>query len=260
MATVKSLYMLKHATLAPILKLSSEMATVKSLYMLKHCVLEEGCDTFYKAHGETTFEHMSKRPELGRLFSEAMTAYSAICFDQKVFTDYRGFEEVTELMNVGGGVGNSLAKIVSKYPYIHGINFDLPDAIARAPKYQGVKHVAGNMFESIPHAQSIMMKWVLHNWADDVCIKLLKNCWNALPETGKVIVVEFVVPEVLENTPETRNKLALDMAMMALFPGGKERTAVEFDNLAKSAGFVGTKLFPISYGYHAIEFIKGKPF
>lgn len=124
-------------SLAPILKLSFEIAGVKSLYMLKHCVLEEGCDPFYKAHGETMYEHISKKPEFGRLFSEAMTAYSAICFDQKVFTEYRGFEEVTELMDVGGGMGNSLAKIVSKYPYIHGINFDLPDAIARAPKYQG---------------------------------------------------------------------------------------------------------------------------
>lgn len=45
--------------------------------------------------------------------------------------------------------------------------------------------------------------------------------------------------------------------MMALCPGGKERTTAEFDNLAKSVGFVETKKFPISHGNYVIEFLKG---
>lgn len=46
------------------------------------------------------------------------------------------------------------------------------------------------MFESVPKGDAIFMKWILHNWSDDLCIKLLKNCYDAIPSDGKVIVVE----------------------------------------------------------------------
>lgn len=100
---------------------------------------------------------------------------------------------------------------------------------------------------------------VLHNWDDEHCKKILKNCWEALPENGKVIVVEQnVLPEVVENTPEMMRISYCDIYMMALCPGGKERTTAEFDILAKSVGFVETNFFPISYGNYVIEFLKGK--
>lgn len=96
---------------------------------------------------------------------------------------------------------------------------------------------------------------MLHNWEDDRCKKLLKSCWEALPKDGKVIVVEFTIPEVLENTKAVLNIVTLDISMMAL-PGGRERTTTEFDNLAKSVGFVETKNFPIAQGICVMEFLK----
>ena len=71
------------------------------------------------------------------LINELMRTTSCLYFDQKVLKEYRGFEEVKELMDVGGGDGSSLAKIVSMYPHIRGINFDLPSVIDQAPTYQG---------------------------------------------------------------------------------------------------------------------------
>lgn len=101
------------------------------------------------------------------------------------------------------------------------------------------------------------MQWVLHNWNDDQCKKILKRCWEALPKTGKVIVVEFAIPEMLENTLEVIKIVSMDILMMTC-PGGRERTIAEFDDLAKSVGFVDTKAFPISHGCYVMEFHKKK--
>ncbi|KAL6198683.1 hypothetical protein ACLB2K_028472 [Fragaria x ananassa] len=243
---------------APYLIWCSEMHTFKSLSMLKCTVLEPESSPFLKAHGETMYEYMSKKPDLCQLFDKVMRLHSHIYYEQMVFEEYKGFQEVKELMDVGGGDGSAVAKIVSVYPHIQGINFNLPSVVARAPEYQGVKHVDGDMLETIPDTQAIMLKWILHNWDDDHCKKILRNCWNALPNNGKVIVVEYcVLPEVIENTPETKNMLLVCDLLMMTFCTGKERTTSQYDALAKSVGFIKTKAFPIYHGTYVIEFHKG---
>jgi hypothetical protein len=64
------------------------------------------------------------------------------------------------------------------------------------------------------------------------------------------------MPEVLKNTQKIVQSLTVDIMMMTLFSDGKERTTDDFDNLAKSVGFVETKIFPISYGTCVMEFLK----
>lgn len=54
-------------------------------------------------------------------------------------------------MHVGGGVGMAVAEIVKAHPRIRGINFDLPDVVASAPKYPGVTHLGGDMFHASPY-------------------------------------------------------------------------------------------------------------
>ncbi|XP_062016885.1 (S)-scoulerine 9-O-methyltransferase-like [Rosa rugosa] len=245
-------------SLAPYIMLASDLDVVKCYSMLKDTVLEPGSLLFKKAHGMSAFEHMFDKPDLTNLFNEAIGQSTIINFED-VLKVYKGFEEVKELMDVGGGNGTTIAKVVASYPHIHGINFDLPNVIAQATaKYQaGVKYVGGDMFKLIPNAQSIMLKWVLHNWDDDLCKKILERCWEALPEIGKVIVVEFALPEILENTTDLKKIVALDIMMMSIF-SSRQRKINEFDGLSKAAGFVETKIFPISHGCYVMEFHKVK--
>ncbi|KAK4858172.1 hypothetical protein QYF36_012200 [Acer negundo] len=63
---------------------------------------------------------------------------------------------------------------------LRGIDFDLPHVIQHAPHYPGVEHVGGYMFESVPKGDAIFMKWILHDWSDEHCLKLLKNCYKGL--------------------------------------------------------------------------------
>ena len=68
------------------------------------------------------------------------------------------FEKIQSLVNVGGGIGGPLSGIVSAYPHMKGINFDLSHVVATAPEYDGITHIRGDMFSSIPAADAIYMK------------------------------------------------------------------------------------------------------
>lgn len=227
---------------------------LEAWYNLKDAILE-GEVPFERAHGMGIFECARTDDRFNKVLNNGMQSYAKIAMN-KIFEVYNGFEGVKEIVDVGGGLGGTLNLIVSKYPNIKGINFDLPHVIKNAPTYSGVEHIGGDMFESVPKGEVIFMKWVLHDWSDERCLKLLKNCWKAISETGKVILVDAVLPEYPENDLISKIGFNADMAMMTINIGGKERTKEEFENLAKRAGFTHLKLISRVYRDWIIELYK----
>ncbi|KAH0663551.1 hypothetical protein KY290_029479 [Solanum tuberosum] len=154
-------------------------------FHLKDAILE-GEIPFNKAHGVHAFEYNGKDSRMNEVFNKAMQ--NLTCIEMKRIVEcYNGFQGVKEIIDVGGGLGISLASIISKYPNIKGTNFDLPFVIKDAPTYEGIEHVGGDMLKSVPQGELIILKAILHNWDDDDCVKILKNCWRALPNDGKVV-------------------------------------------------------------------------
>ncbi|XLS64635.1 hypothetical protein HN51_024609 [Arachis hypogaea] len=124
---------------------------------LKGAILEGGIP-FNRAHGMHVFEYAKIDPRFNEVFNKALVNSSTILMKRTIDL-YNGFEHINKLVDVGGGVGNNLKlMITSKYPHIHGINFDLPHVIECAPLYTGVEHVAGDMFESVPNGDAIFIK------------------------------------------------------------------------------------------------------
>ncbi|XP_074318664.1 caffeic acid 3-O-methyltransferase 1-like [Silene latifolia] len=220
---------------------------------MKDAVLED-IIPFEKACGMSLFEFMNKDPEFNHMFNKAMAEYSSTTIKNIVMT-YKGFEDVNVLVDVGGGLGVCLGTILSKYPHIKGINFDLPHVLETASIIPGVEHVGGDMFHSVPTGDAILMKSILHDFDDESCIKILQNCHKALSENGKLIIVTAILSEAGENSVEAKFIAELDISMLSHLPG-RERTKREFKALAKASGF---QFGPIVYGAHAhwvIEFIK----
>ncbi|KAL2488069.1 Flavone 3'-O-methyltransferase 1 [Forsythia ovata] len=227
-------------SLGSLLLLPIDKVMVLPWYNLKDAILEGGAP-FDKAHGMHIFDYASTDSRFNKVLNNAMYGFTTMAV-RKILDVYNGFEGVKEMVDVGGGLGATLNLITSKYPNIRGINFDLPHVIKDAPTYAGVEHVGGDMFESVPKGEVIFMKWILHDWSDEHCLKLLKNCWKALPETGKVILVDGVLPVYPETDLVSKICFHSDVAMMTVNPGGKERTKDEIEKLAKSAGFADLKL------------------
>jgi flavonol 3-O-methyltransferase/caffeic acid 3-O-methyltransferase len=225
-----------------------------SRYHLKDAVLDGGLP-FEKAHGMTAFEYHGTNPRYNRVFNEAMKNHSTI-ITNKLLEFYTGFDGIGTLVDVAGGVGATIGAITSKYPHLMGVNFDLPHVISEAPSFPRVQHIGGDMFKAVPSGDAILMKWILHDWTDEQCTMLLRNCYNSLPAHGKVVIVECILPMSPDTTPEAQLSFEFDMMMLTHTPGGRERYMREYEVLSKSAGFTSVNTTYIYANTWALEFIK----
>ncbi|XP_050206964.1 cathecol O-methyltransferase 1-like [Mercurialis annua] len=243
-------------SLGPFMTSSQDMVYMESWPMLKEAILEGGIP-FNKVHGTHAFEYPRRDPRFNEVFNKAMFNHTTIVM-KRILECYNGFEDLKQLVDVGGGLGVTLNIIISKYPNIKGINYDLPRVIHNAPSYPGVSHVEGNMFESVPQGDAIFMKWILHDWDDEHCLTLLRNCYKAIPENGKVIVVDAILPIMAEDdhTAFARDTYLMDVFMMAQNPGGKERTQQEFVAMATTAGFTGVTFQCRVCNFWVMELVK----
>ncbi|RID50626.1 hypothetical protein BRARA_H01339 [Brassica rapa] len=250
------------------LKHGHESGSLMSLFMVHHSqvffetwthlkdLIQEGKDTFISAHGMRIFEYISLNEQFACMFNHAMSESSTMIM-KKILEVYRGFEDIKTLVDIGGGLGTTLNLVTSKYPDIKGINFDLDMVLAQAPLYQGVEHVAGDMFIEVPKGDAIFMKWILHDWADEDCVKILKNCWRSLPEKGKVIIVDIVTPiEPKHDDIFSNIVFSMDMLMLTHCSGGKERSFSQFEALATASGFLNCEIICIAFSHCVIEFHK----
>ncbi|XP_015895993.3 caffeic acid 3-O-methyltransferase [Ziziphus jujuba] len=241
-------------SLGPCIVLPQDNVTLTSWSKLKEAILEGG-DPFTRAHGTHIYEYLDLDTKFSKVFKAAMYNHSTIIME-KILELYKGFEPLKQLVDVGGGLGVNLKLITSRYPHINGINFDLPHVIKHAASYPGVEHVGGDMFVGIPSGDAIFMKGVLHNWNDEKCIKLLKNCYEAIPGKGKLIVVEELLPVMPETSTAGKSTSQMDVLMMVQTPQGKERSRQEFLALATAAGFSGIRFECFVYNFWVMEFIK----
>ncbi|CAM0870809.1 unnamed protein product [Alopecurus aequalis] len=241
-------------SMAPFILLRNDKVTMESWYHLKDVVLEGGIP-FHKAHGMTPFEYNRSNARANRIFNDAMKNHSTI-ITKKLLEFYKGFDEVGTLVDVGGGIGTTIHAITSKYPNIKGVNFDLPHVISEAPSFPSVQHVAGDMFKKVPSGDAIILKWILHDWTDDHCTTLLRNCYDALPAHGKVVVIGGILTVKPDATPTGQLMSLANMVMLTNTPGGKERNQREFQELARAAGFAGAKTTHIYGSAWVTEFTK----
>ncbi|XP_062231755.1 probable inactive methyltransferase Os04g0175900 [Phragmites australis] len=244
-------------SLAPMSAFSVDEDNISSWHHIAEAVADGGRHTpFEKAHdGVPAYEYFGKNRRLSMLFDRAM-AHQSLLVVRKLVEHPEVFDGVRVLVDVGGGTGETLAMIRDRYKHIRGINLELSHVVAEAPSLPGVEHVAGDMFESIPTGDAVFLKWMLHMFNDEECHKILKNCHRALPENGKVIVIQSVLPETPESTPAARDSHTMDIIILVNFKGGKERTEKEYAKLATDAGFTGFRSTYIFCNFYALEFAK----
>ena len=109
--------------------------------------------------------------------------------------------------------------------------------------------VAGDFFESVvPGGDAYVLKWIVHDWDDQRALRILERCRQALPDAGRLLLVETVLPP--GNTPSS-GKLA-DLAMM-VWTGGRERTEAEYRALPAAAGFALTRVVPTRSPLSVVE-------
>ena len=213
---------------------------------------------FLKAHGMPIFEYFEKHPEDLQVFGESMTSLSR-SENPTVPAAYK-FSGIRTLVDVGGGHGSLLATILKANPKLKGVLYDQPSVIARAEKDQhvtakGIKErcrlESGNFFEAVPTGgDAYIMKYILHDWNDEACVKILANCRDAMNEKGKILVVDNVIAP--GNDPSWGKLLDIQMLII----GGRERTKKEFAAMFAEADLKLTKVVPTKGPLSIVEGVR----
>uniref|UniRef100_A0A5B6YSF3 Putative trans-resveratrol di-O-methyltransferase n=1 Tax=Davidia involucrata TaxID=16924 RepID=A0A5B6YSF3_DAVIN len=200
---------------------------------------------FETAHGVGIWDYGDQNPEFNNLFNEAMASDSRML--NLVVKDWKEiFGALGSLVDVGGGTGITARIILEAFPHIKCTVFDLPRVVANLPESENLNYVGGDMFQSIPSADAILFKCVLHNWSDEDCVKILKRCREAIPskDGGKVIIIDMVINDEKDEHDITETKLVFDILMMVVVTG-RERNEKEWEKLFLEAGFSHCKITPI---------------
>ncbi len=186
------------------------------------------------------FQYFEKNKEKGAIFHKAMKEYS---FDYDDLLLLHDFNDTKTILDVGGGSGHLLEKILIKNYHIkEAFLFDLPKVIENAQTSikddnikSKIKFISGDFLNEIPikiKVDTILMSRVLHDWDDFKVLEILKNINLSLKENGTLLLFETVVPE--DSNYDVGITLNFNVLVCT---GGKERTRKEFQNLLSKVNF-----------------------
>lgn len=216
--------------------------------------IKTGETAMEKAFGQTMFEYLDTNPEQATMFNEAMIGFTVA--EKPAAAAAYDFSGIRKLVDVGGGTGNLLTTILLANPELRGMLYDLPHVVEEARHQIEIKNlserceiIAGNFFESVPSGgDAYLLSHILHDWNEQKCLQILENCRRAVPDNGKLLLVETVMPA----GNDFHLSKFLDLNMLA-FTGGMERTEEEYAALLGKAGFNLTKVVPTQSPDSVIE-------
>lgn len=217
-------------------------------------VLRTGQDGVTQAYGKDVFDLLTEQPEQLATFQAAMTSGSAL--SARAVTDAYDFTGIRRMADVGGGHGGLLAAILERYPEMQGVLFDRPEVVSGVPSERfaacadRITIEPGSFFDRVPDGcDAYIMKHIIHDWGDQQCRAILKLMRDRLPPDGRVLVCDMVVSDEPGPTPAKM----LDIEMLVVTVGGKERSADEFRDLFASAGLKLNRIVPTARPICVIE-------
>jgi len=216
--------------------------------------IETGRSAFPAVHGAPFFDYLADHPEATAIFDAAMTSLSG--WEAKAVVDAYDFGRTRTLVDVAGGQGLLLARILEANPELRGVLFDQPQTVPAAQAYltaaaltERCDVVAGDFFASVPSgADTYLLKYIVHDWDDESAIRILTNCRVAMADGGRVLLIETVVPG-----PEQPDYAKLGDLEMLVLLGSRERAVAEYDALLGHAGLARTRIVPTSEHLKIIE-------
>ena len=197
--------------------------------------LKLGQPSFPQLYHSTMYQYLTQHAELGAAFNRFMTAQSEL--HNAAVVDAYDFSGIQILIDVGGGHGATLSAILSRYPQMKGIVFDLPEVITAAGSEsqelaERCQFVGGDMLERVPAGgDAYLIKRVLMDRSDEEAIAVLGHCRAAVDPGGKILVIDPMLPASNEPHPNW----FMDMHMLVVH-GGACRTEMQFRSLLDLVG------------------------
>lgn len=213
-----------------------------------------GRESVTALRGMGVFDYMATNTELGTVFNDAMSAVTEMSISPILAAyDFSAFHTIAD---VGGGHGRLLAACLLQAPQAKGILFDLASVTAGAAPLLAKHDVAdrvtiesGSYFDTVPGgADAYVLKHVVECFVDSKALQVLRNVRSQIPDHGRVLLIEIVVPE--DDSPHFGKLLDMEMLVSV---GGRERTAAQYADLLNQAGFRARRIVPTASPVSVIE-------
>ncbi|MEU0539442.1 methyltransferase [Nocardia sp. NPDC005978] len=209
-----------------------------------------GNTAFDEHFGRHHFEYFAADPKRAALFDSAMAASAAIFGRVGHLIDTAAAHTVVD---VGGGNGELLARVLSVNPELRGVLFERESTLdrarvtfERADVAGRCELVAGDFFgTAVPSGSDIyLLSRVLHDWADAECDAILRRCAAAMTADAQLYIIERLLPE-----DDSRSLTpAWDLHMLCNV-GGRERTTTQFRELLGAVGLEITTCDELPLGF-----------
>lgn len=207
--------------------------------------IQTGRPAFDHVHGQPLFAFLAEHPAESRIFDEAMASLTPR-LGPEVMAVY-DFAPFRRIVDVGGGSGSFLFSLLLAHPQATGVLFDQSHVLTDAHQESEAlglagrcEIVSGDFFVEVPAGgDAYLLKWILHDWDDDACERILGSCRRAIAPHGKVLLVETVVPPA--GVP---HHAKLDDLEMLVLLGSQERTEQEYAALVERSGFRLGRIVP----------------
>ncbi len=205
-----------------------------------------GTSAFEKMFGETLWGYLAEHPDENEWFNRHMQSQAAPLALTAV--EAYDWSRSRIVVDVGGGTGRFLGALLRRHPHLSGILFEQPHVVAAAGavlQEAGVtdrcRIVPGNFFDGVAaEGDTYILSRILHDWDDEQALKILHAVRKSMPGKARLLILEMLVPE--DGKPHVSK--VLDIAMMMLFGGGRERTEKEFANLVREASLELAAVIP----------------
>jgi len=222
---------------------------------LLHSV-QTGFPAFNHVFGAHLFDYLRQNVDAADAFNQGMANVSSmLAYAVLIAYDFAG---ISSIVDIGGGQGKLLEKILQFNPDMRGTVFDTSSTIQRSQQQLGndtwgrrCSYVTGDFFISVPQgADAYRLCGVIHDWDDDRAATILRNCRKAMTKNSRVLLVDMIVPDAASAS---FSKL-LDLNMLVM-NGGRERTVAEFRALLNAADYKLTRIVPTMAPQSVIEAI-----
>lgn len=191
--------------------------------------IRTGLPSFDKLYNDDYFSFLKKNKQLSNQFNEAMHIISNN--ENNAIAQLINFDGI--IADIGGGTGqliNTILKNNNKIECCYLLDLPEVDAIF---EYQNCEKIHGSFFEHFTiHADTYILKRVLHDWDNDKAIDILKNLKRTMPTNSKLLIFEGII----DKTQDSKFLSSIDLLLLSIF-GGKERTIKEFELILDLAGF-----------------------
>ncbi|MGW2581282.1 methyltransferase [Streptomyces virginiae] len=223
----------------------------RSFGALDHAV-RTGQPAFDHLFGENHFDHFARDPELAALFDRSMAASSRMFQPlptHPVITAAAQAPEAATVVDIAGGNGELLGRILTAHPRLRGVLLERPHAVQAARLLLDATgcgprcaYRAGDFADVPPGGDVYILSRVLHDWDDDRCREILRHCVRAMPAHADLLVVERLLP--VDGSPSLATSWDLHMLCNV---GGRERRADHYARLLADAGLqlVGRRPLPL---------------